>query len=222
MLSWENLLRDPFTAQFLLIVVSLAVLIICHFVFNNRGPPQLEPMHTPRPAPALTAKQRSASLPLPLTSRPLGQSANRLFGSYPTVSMCCSVLFTETQDEALTEGISMLSDVTTVLREAANVSKVYLVFHDKSPDGLLGAILGSALEADGLLGHGPGQVPKHRVLTCSTEVGKVAIVRQLECSLHIENCKSVYDELARFKTKQWFVAQPNQPHDLVQIVNETS
>lgn len=135
--------------------------------------------------------------------------------------MCCNVLFTESQDEALMEGISLLADVTTVLREAANVSKVYLVFHDRSPDGLLGAILGSALEADGLLGHGPGQVPKHRVLTCSTEVGKVAIVRQLECSLHIEHSNSVYDELARFKTKQWFVAQPNQPHDLVQAVTET-
>lgn len=119
------------------------------------------------------------------------------------------------------EGICLRGDVTTVLREAANVSKVYLVFHDKSPDGLLGAILGSALEADGLLGDGKGQVPKHRVLTCSKEVGKVAIVRQLECSLHIESCTSVYNELARFKTKQWFVSPPNQPRDLVQVVTET-
>ena len=134
------------------------------------------------------------------------------------MSVCCNVLFPESQDEALQEGISLLADVTTILREAANVSKVYLVFHDKSPDGILGAILGSALEADGLLGHGAGQVPKHRVLTCSTEVGKVAIVRQLECSLHIENCNSVYNELARFKTKQWLVAQPKQPYDLVHLV----
>lgn len=219
MFTWANLLRDPFTAQFLLIVVSLAVLIACHYAFNNQGPPQ--PVPAPRPAPSHTTK-RSPSLPVPLTSRPLSQSANRIFGSYPTISVCCNVLFPESQDEALQEGISLLADVTAVLREAANVSKVYLVFHDRSPDGILGAILGSALEADGLLGQGAGQVPKHRVLTCSTEVGKVAIIRQLECSLHIENCKSVHDELARFKTKQWLVAQPNQPYDLVHwVVSET-
>jgi hypothetical protein len=220
-MTWTNLVRDPFTAQFLLIFVSLAVLVIFHYVFNHLRPVQGERVPTPRaPSSSTVSKPRAPPPPQALASVPLARSANRLFVSYPTISFCCDVLFTESSEQALSEGITILSDVCTILREASNVSKVFLIFHDKSPDGILGAILGSALEAEGLLGQGTGQVPKHRVLSCSTEIGKIAIIRQLEASLHIENSQSVYDELARFKTKQWLVGQPNQPNDLIRTVTE--
>ena len=43
-----------------------------------------------------------------------------------------------------------------------------------------------ALEAGGLVGSAPGQIPSQRLLFCSTLDGKVSIVRQLEPQLHID------------------------------------
>lgn len=87
---------------------------------------------------------------------------------------------------------------------------------------MLGIILNSALEAEGLLGTGKCQVPKHRLVCCNSVVGKIAIVRQLETSLHIESNTHVHGELARFKTLQWPVGRPNTSNGLVAEVRRRS
>jgi hypothetical protein len=112
------------------------------------------------------------------------------------------------------DGVAFDDKCMEILREAANVSKVFLLLHDSSPDGMLEAVVRSALEIAGVLGDGRGRVPKHRFLVCSTPVGKVAIVRQLEAAQHIECDSGVHDELSRFGVPQWLLSRPGQRSDL--------
>jgi len=55
-----------------------------------------------------------------------------------------------------------------------------------------------ALRAAGCVGEGPGRVPRHRVLTCETEVGKVSVVRQLEPEVHVDASRETVEGLSRF------------------------
>jgi len=62
-----------------------------------------------------------------------------------------------------------------------------------------------ALDAEGLLGAQPGQLPPHRLLCCSTAVGKLSIIRQLEADIHIEADLQTATELHRLKAKIVYV-----------------
>lgn len=213
-----DLLQDPFTAQFLAIAAVALALVLWHF-FGHRGP-QNQPT---APASNITSscsrgQPSQPSKPAPVGTGALSAAAHALFSKFPTISICCNALYSETEDEVLSEGISMLSDAVLLVREAANICKVYLVYQDTSPEGMLGVILSSALEAEGLLGCGKGQIPKHRLLCCSTQVGNIAIIRQLETSLHIESSRHVHKELARFKTVQWWVGRPDTADSLAALV----
>eukprot|EP01025_Chloroclados_australasicus_P029585 TRINITY_DN29598_c0_g1_i1.p1 TRINITY_DN29598_c0_g1~~TRINITY_DN29598_c0_g1_i1.p1 ORF type:complete len:144 (+),score=2.95 TRINITY_DN29598_c0_g1_i1:31-432(+) len=115
------------------------------------------------------------------------------------------MLYSEGPEEAMTKGVSLQADTLAILREAANLSKVVLILHDEQSGGVLEAVLWSALEGAGLVGDSQGQIPKHRLLTCTTHVGKIAIVRQLESSMHFESDEEVYSELSRFRVKQCLV-----------------
>jgi hypothetical protein len=142
--------------------------------------------------------------------RPLGTSdravaAHRTFVRRPTVSICCQALFPETAEQAVSQGVTLTDEVLETLQEAVHVSKVYLLLHDTSADGLLQAVVQSALEGAGVLGGPPPSVPRHRFLCCDTTVGKVAIVRQLEAAQHVESDEEVHSELSRFGTAQWLI-----------------
>jgi hypothetical protein len=181
----------------------------------NRQAARVDPLQgNVRQATAPKARSDSEA-PKPLGSSRLAKAACSIFDSCPSVSICCGSLFSESASHALENGISLSPDVTSVLQEAANISRVYLIFHDDSPDGLLSAILGSALEAAGVLGTGPGQIPKHRYLCCSTETGKIATIRQLEAALHVESQARVHAELSRFKIRQWLVGSPSETTSIV-------
>lgn len=215
-----DVLQDPFTAQFLAIAAAVLAIVIWHF-FSQRPPQDPTAALTRNPAPPSGCSPAPPSEPVRAVALGTGvvsKAAHNIFSSYPTVSICCSALFSESDPEVLSDGITMRSDTVLLLREAANISKVYLIFQDTSRDGMLGIILTSALEADGLLGSGKGQVPKHRLVCCSSEVGKIAIVRQLETSMHVESNSHVHKELARFKTMQWFVGKPGTQEGLVSLV----
>lgn len=219
-MSLPDVLQDPFTAQFLAIAAAVLAIVIWHFL-AQRPPQDRTAASTGIPAPPSGCSRDPPREPVRAVALGTGvvsKAAHNVFASYPTVSMCCNALFSESDPEVLSDGITMLSDTVLLLREAANISKLYLVFQDASPDGMLGVILTSALEADGLLGSGQGQVPKHRLVCCSSEVGKIAIIRQLETSLHIESNSHVHKELARFKTMQWFVGRPTTSAGLVSLV----
>jgi len=60
------------------------------------------------------------------------------------------------------------------------------------------AAVTGALEAAGLLGLGPAQLPPQRLLFCSTQAGKLSIVRQIEPELHMDGDAATVEELRRF------------------------
>ena len=219
-----DVLQDPFTAQFLAIATAVLALVVWHF-FAQRPPQVQSSAPSGNPVAPSSCSRNPATEPArvaPLGAEALSKASHGVFSSFPTLSICCNALFLESDSEVLTNGITLLSDTVKVLREASNISKVYLIFQDSSRDGMLGVILNSALEAEGLLGSGAGQVPKHRLVLCSSQVGKIAIVRQLETSLHVEVDPHVHKELARFKTSQWLVGRPNTQEGLVPLVKRKS
>jgi hypothetical protein len=179
---------------------------------SARGNSQSE---TPRSKQSTTARGRPLS---PLGDGPLSKDAFRVLKQYPTLSLDCGALFAERGNSALEKGVSLNSDALKVLREAANVGKVYLILCDSITNGFLEAIVRSALETVNIVGNGNGQVPQHRLLVCTTVPGKVAIVRQLETSLHIECDQSVHEELSRFGVTQWYVMPPGSTGSLADKV----
>ena len=148
----------------------------------------------------------------------MAAAAHRFFSRVPTTSIDCRALFPESDDAALSSGVSVNADTVTVLREAANVSKVHLILQDTSPDGLLEAVVKSSLDGVGALGSAAGQVPRHRFLVCTTRIGKVALVRQIEAAQHVEREAAVHDQLSQFSVPQWLVAEPGADGSLVQRV----
>lgn len=64
------------------------------------------------------------------------------------------------------------------------------------PDARAEAGAAGLLESAGLVG--PGGVPRHRALFCTTRVGSLALARQLAADLHVEGCADTAAELRRF------------------------
>ncbi|KAK2080938.1 hypothetical protein QBZ16_000792 [Prototheca wickerhamii] len=104
----------------------------------------------------------------------------------------------ESNAAALEEGASLASArAAEALRALLDRGlDVYLLAHVASDVGE--AVVRGALEAEGLLGAGPGQVSPHRLLLCGTQIGKVSVVRQLEPELHIDADAETVAELQRF------------------------
>lgn len=119
----------------------------------------------------------------PCTSRSLHRSLARLS---ETTSRSLFTPRQESNAAALEEGASLASArAAEALRALLDRGlDVYLLAHVASDVGE--AVVRGALEAEGLLGAGPGQVSPHRLLLCGTQIGKVSVVRQLEPELHID------------------------------------
>mmetsp|Transcript_30170 Transcript_30170/g.85197 ORF Transcript_30170/g.85197 Transcript_30170/m.85197 type:complete len:112 (-) Transcript_30170:5289-5624(-) len=60
------------------------------------------------------------------------------------------------------------------------------------------ATVRASLEASGVIGKNPGQIPSHHLVFCGTSAGKVSIVRQLEPELHIDSSDKTVEDLKRF------------------------
>ena len=82
------------------------------------------------------------------------------------------------------EAATLRVGAAAVASEMARCCGLYILAH--VGDDVGEATVRGALEAGGLVGQGPGQVPDHRLLFCSTLEGKVSLVRQLEPGLHID------------------------------------
>ena len=66
----------------------------------------------------------------------------------------------------------------------------------------------SALKRDGVAG---GAVPAHRCLFCDTDVGRTALVRQLEPDVHVDAGAASVAELARFLPRVVHVTGASAP-----------
>ena len=77
-----------------------------------------------------------------------------------------------------------MAGAAEVLRELCTCAAVCITAHVASDVGE--AVVKGTLEAAGLLGSAPGQLPEHRVLCCGTSQGKESIARQLEPGLYID------------------------------------
>lgn len=215
------------TVQIAIAIIAVGVYILAQQLQGHR-PPQtsssaagsgtsvstarIPASHAP---PGTAAKQgRAAPARRCIGTSAVARASHSVFQAAPTVSIDCRALFSETDAQAADNGVTLDSSALEVVREAAHVSKVSLLLHDTSADGMLDAIVRSSLEGAGIVGDGPSQIPRHRLLVCSTAIGKVAIVRQLEAARHIECDPSTHDELSRFGTQQWLCARPGGARDL--------
>jgi hypothetical protein len=209
-------LFTPGSLNLALAIVAVAVYMAIQQLFARPDAQQPEAV-VPR-----TATRVSVARPLVrkrcLGDTPLAKSSHKYFMRYPTISIDCRSLFPESEAVALDNGVNLDASTVEVIREASNTSKVYLILHDAAPYGLLEAIVLSSLEMAGVVGEAAGQIPRHRVLVCSTTIGKVAIVRQLEAAQHIECDAHVHDELSRFSVPQWLVKPPGMDGQLVDRV----
>ena len=104
---------------------------------------------------------------------PLGRAVRSKIGGMRKVTI--SALGSLTEEWASTdlqEGATLRPGAVEVLREVAACADTYLI--TQVQDDIGQAVVLGALEAAGLLGTAPGQVPPHHVLFCSTLDGKVS------------------------------------------------
>ena len=100
------------------------------------------------------------------------------------------------------ESATLRPEAADILREIARNCAVFLVAQVEDDTGE--ATCRGALEAGGLVGSKPGQIPAQRLLFCSTLDGKVSIVRQLEPQLHIDaHPKTVRPALSQTSQKDF-------------------
>ena len=68
--------------------------------------------------------------------------------------------------------------------------------------GRLALAVAALLRTSGLLGAAgeAGRLPRHRCLFCTTDVGRVALARQLAAEVHVEASGATAAELRRFGT----------------------
>lgn len=135
---------------------------------------------------------------------PAAAVARRLAGVRRVTISIPGVLLEESTLEELSEGGATLrAGAAELLRQFCSAAEVFLMAH--VADDVGEAAVQGALEYAGLLGAGPGAVPPHRALFCSTLDGKVSIVRQLEPDLHIDAHPQTVHDLQRFVRQLVFV-----------------
>jgi len=111
--------------------------------------------------------------------------------------------------ELSADGAALLPAAAELLAELARAADVYLI--TQVADDVGQAAVTGALEAAGLLGGGPGQVPPQRSLFCSTLDGKTAVVRQLEPDLHVDASATTVGALRRFLPQILHVRPAGRP-----------
>lgn len=118
-------------------------------------------------------------------------------------------VFAESAPGQLSAGATLLPGAAEAVRQLAAKSDVYLVTQVADDTGEANAR--KALESAGVIGRGPGAVPPHKALFCSTAVGRTACVRQVDPQLHCDGVGESVTELRRFIPRLVLVAEPDAP-----------
>ena len=126
----------------------------------------------------------SQAQPPPAATSSAAAVARRLAGVSRLTLSVPGLLLEEWEPAELGESARVRAGAADALRHAARCAEVFLLA--QVDDEVGEATVSGALEHAGLVGRGAGQVPRHRLLFCSTLDGKVAIVRQLEPGLHLD------------------------------------
>lgn len=187
-----------------ILILGLAVVVFA-LQFWSPGVPAAR-TGSPRPC-APNAARREARAPL--NGSNLSQRAFARFQQSPTITLCAGSLLSRNTCD---------SESIQVCREMANAcAKVYILAQVR--DDAQEAAVRNALEEAQLIGMDPTcQIPPHRLLFCSTQPGKIAIVRQLEPSLHVDSNSAVLSELKRFHQQQLHICAPPATNTLSEYV----
>ena len=153
---------------------ALALVAVHHLLTSRRGAAEAAPVGVPDDGPALAAPQATRAAP------PAAAAAAR-----PPARVCVAtpgVIFAGPAD-VLVEGqaLALAEDAARALAALAAVTDVYLITQVAPGDGAARAEAAAreSLLAAGVLGSGAGAVPPHRALFCTTQVGRIALVRQV-------------------------------------------
>ncbi|KAF5829924.1 hypothetical protein DUNSADRAFT_15304 [Dunaliella salina] len=95
------------------------------------------------------------------------------------------------------------------LRGLRRASDVYMLAQVMDDVGQ--AVITGALEAAGLIGPQPTQLPPQRLLFCSTHPGKQSMVRQIEPDLHVDSDARTVEDLRRFVPQLLWVGTEGAP-----------
>lgn len=138
---------------------------------------------------------------------PLGRAVrSRLNGMRKVTISALGSLTEEWASTDLQEGVTLRPAAVDVLREVAACADTYIITQVQDDVGQ--AVMLGSLEAAGLVGTLPGQLPPHHVLFCSTLDGKVSVVRQIEPDLHIDGSGKTVEDLKRFMPQLLHITQP--------------
>lgn len=172
------------------------------------GPPAAEARRGPPAAsPSAGHKAQPPKAPAPQTSNtPQGRAVAATLSGLKRVTVSLpGVVLAERSTVELQEAATVLPGAAELVKEVSRICDVFLIAHVEDDVGE--AVVTGALEAEGLLGPGAGQVRPHRLLFCGTLDGKVSIVRQLEPELHIDGHAVTVEDLKRFMPQLLLVQQ---------------
>ncbi len=131
----------------------------------------------------------------------------RLGGARRVTLSALGTLLQEAAPAELSDGASLHPSAARLLSALCwAASDVYIIAHVSDDVGA--AAVAGALDAAGALGHDRGQLPRNRLLFCSTLEGKVALVRQIEPDLHVDAASRTVDDLARFAPRLLHIVAP--------------
>lgn len=133
-------------------------------------------------------------------------SADRLKGVGRVTLATQGVLFSGGSREVPQATAAIAADAADALKQIAKSAEVYLITQVGSDDAEKAVM--AALQAAGVVGSGCGCVPAHKVLFCSTDIGRIALVRQITPDLHVDASADIVKELARFGTRLLHVVGP--------------
>jgi len=117
------------------------------------------------------------------------------------------VVLEQTEASQLKNGAFVRQSSLGVVKELARATDLYLMARVDTDEQE--AMVMSALEEAGLFEG--GLVNRNKVLFCSTEIGIMSFVRQLEPDWHVDSSQTTVQQLARFLRHQLWIAPPGSP-----------
>eukprot|EP01025_Chloroclados_australasicus_P042184 TRINITY_DN4489_c0_g2_i1.p1 TRINITY_DN4489_c0_g2~~TRINITY_DN4489_c0_g2_i1.p1 ORF type:complete len:260 (+),score=21.58 TRINITY_DN4489_c0_g2_i1:191-970(+) len=145
------------------------------------------------------------------STRPIARLIRqRLQGQVRRVTISTLGVVLEEKDPTdVIKGSGVIDGIVEIIQEMLKVCEVYLI--NQVVDDLSEELIMNTLESSGLIGTNQCQFPSHKILFCSKPEGKVAMARQLESELHIDNDPIVIHELGRFLPRVLFIDGEGQP-----------
>lgn len=205
-------------------LLGIAALLagIYHFRQNRRGGPDGGQPPAVRDASGRTHRRNQVALspavaackegnpyipPEQLDYHPLSDLRSQLSGIRTVTLSVPGILLEQWEPSELEEEATVRPDAAEIVKEMASCMNTYLMSQVSSDVGE--AVVRGALEAAGVIGKGPRQVPPHQLILCDTLKGKVAIVRQIEPDLHFDGDHNTVNELERFIPQQLHIFREN-------------